>query len=206
MKKERHIYLLRHGEIARPNKKMLIGQHDLPLTSKGIVQMERAAHFLAAQQPIDTRIGKLITSPQARCTEGGRIIGAQLGITPEICNDFREIDLGHWDGLTKEEIERKFPGGWQARGEDLARYRPAGGESFADLAQRVIPAFTRLTENLQRDIAIIAHAGVNRVILAFLLQMPLENIFTLTQSYGCINILQQKEEKRSLALCNFLPG
>ncbi len=124
MEKERNIYLLRHGEIKRPNKKMLIGQYDLPLTIKGIVQMERAAHFLAAQRPIDTRIGtrigKLITSPQTRCTEGGKIIGAQLGITPEICNDFREINLGCWDGLTKEKIERKFPGGWQARGEDLA--------------------------------------------------------------------------------------
>ncbi len=201
MQQNRQIYLLRHGEISRPLRETLIGQQERPLTTEGIRQMERAARFLATQK----EIGQLTTSPLSRCIEGGRIIGQQLKLAPSICHAFAEINLGDWDGLTRKDIDKEFPGSWQERGANPAVYRPPGGESFNDLHQRVIPAFTHITDNLKKDIVIIAHAGVNRVILASVLQIPLKNIFTIKQQYGCINILQSMNGKMTVDQLNFLP-
>ncbi len=202
MQQNRRIYLLRHGEISRPLRETLIGQQDLPLTVKGIQQMERAARFLAAQKEID----QLTTSPLLRCIEGGRITGQHLRLPPGICHAFAEIDLGDWDGLTRKDIDKRFPGSWQERGANPAAYRPPPrGESFNDLHRRVIPAFTHITDNLKKDIVIIAHAGVNRVILASVLQIPLKNIFTIEQRYGCINILQSTNGKTTVEQLNVLP-
>ncbi len=201
MRQNRQIYLLRHGEINRPHQGTLIGQQEHSLTTEGIQQMERAARFLGAQQ----EIGRLTTSPLSRCVESGRIIGQHLKIVPELCNAFTEINLGDWDGLTRKDIDKKFPGSWQQRGANLAFYRPPRGENFNDLRQRVIPAFTHITDNLKKDVAIIAHAGVNRVILAAILQIPLTDIFTIKQQYGCINILKSTNGQTAVDRLNLLP-
>jgi probable phosphoglycerate mutase len=72
----------------------------------------------------------------------------------------------------------------------MAGYRPPGGESFADLSDRVLPAFERVVRESEGDLLIVGHAGVNRVILSRLLGMPLAHLFRLGQGYGCLNILE----------------
>ena len=88
------------------------------------------------------------------------------------------------------EVRRLFPQEYDRRGADLAGYRPAGGESFADLSARVLPAFEEVVQQSGENLLIVGHAGVNRVILCHLLGMPLANLFRLEQEYGCLNILE----------------
>jgi probable phosphoglycerate mutase len=93
------------------------------------------------------------------------------------------------------------------RGENLESYRPPGGESFSDLASRVVPVFGSIVKNAEGgNLLIVAHAGVNRVILCHGLGMPLANLFRICQDYGCMNILELSGGSLRLKAMNILPG
>ncbi|MBM3301402.1 MAG: histidine phosphatase family protein, partial [Deltaproteobacteria bacterium] len=117
----------------------------------------------------------------------------------------REINLGQWDGLTAEEVRAGFPGEWEKRGQDIATYRPLRGESFADLAGRVIPAFEQISGQSENRIAVVGHAGVNRVILCHVLGMPIEYVFRLRQDYGALNIIEGSVGSLQVGLMNLKP-
>jgi probable phosphoglycerate mutase len=134
--------------------------------------------------------------------ESAGIIGAALGVVPETVPDLREIDLGAWEGLTVDEVRERFPGRYEARGRNLAGFRPPGGESFADVQRRAWPAFEAATAEMDEPLAIVAHGGVNRVLLCRILGMPLENLFRLEQHYACINILHAGRDEFRVAVMN----
>ena len=90
----------------------------------------------------------------------------------------------------------------EARGEDLANFRPQNGESFNDLSNRVWPAFSHLDVIGEKRIAVIAHSGVNRVIICKLLRIPLSNLFRFEQSYGFCNVIVYKKTGFQLRALN----
>ncbi len=191
------IYLIRHGEITQSSPRRFVGQTDLPLTERGRAQIAGVAEHLAGRG-----VGRLLCSPLSRCVESAGIIGAALGIVPETVPDLREIDLGAWEGLTVDEVRERFPGRYEARGRNLAGFRPPGGESFADVQRRAWPAFEAVTAEMDEPLAIVAHGGVNRVLLCRILGMPLENLFRLEQHYACINILHAGSDEFRVAVMN----
>lgn len=56
----------------------------------------------------------------------------------------REIDLGAWEGMSREQIERRSPGAWAERGRYFAGFLPEGGESFQDVLDRALPVFQKM--------------------------------------------------------------
>lgn len=193
------IYLVRHGEIGFGGKRSLVGQIDLPLSEKG-----RQQAGLLKQALMPPAFERIYCSDLGRSLETARIIAYPEEESIQIVPELREINLGAWDGKEVEEIKRQFPAEWKKREQDLVRYRPPGGESFADLADRVQPVFEGIVARGKGRVLIVGHAGVNRVILAQLLGMPLENLFRLQQDYGsCTLLTHAYGEWRLLALNTF---
>ncbi len=195
------IYLIRHGEIPQSAPRRFIGQRDLPLTDKGKEQIARLAPFLLARS-----VGRVVCSPLARCVDSARIICLRLECQPEIQPALKEIGLGGWEGLRVSDVRARYPGSYEARGRDIAGFRPPGGESFSDLQERVWPAFTTLANETEMATAIVAHAGVNRVILCRLLGIPLTNLLHLEQDYGCVNVIETDKGTFRVRRLNCLTG
>lgn len=191
------VYLVRHGEITQTAPRRFVGQTDLPLTDHGREQMAAVGRFLAGRG-----VARLLCSPLARCVESAGIVGAALGLVPETMPDLREISLGAWEGLTVDEVRERFPGRYEARGRNLAGFRPPGGESFADVQRRAWPVFELATAEADEPLAIVAHGGVNRVLLCRILGMPLENLFRLEQHYACVNVLHAGDDGFRVAAMN----
>ncbi|MDK9706213.1 MAG: histidine phosphatase family protein [Desulforhopalus sp.] len=191
------IYLIRHGEITQERPRRFVGQKDLPLTEQGLEQASSLADFLAAQA-----IDRVACSPLSRCRETARIIGQRLGVVPQIFPDLREIALGAWEGLSVAEVKVRFPGCYEARGTNLAGFRPMGGESFVDLHRRVWPVFESIALGGEERMAIIAHAGVNRVILCRILRIAFKNLLGLDQDYGCLNTIHHDGKGYSVTAVN----
>ena len=183
------LYLIRHGEITRAEPRRFVGQQDLPLTQGGLEQACCLGDFLA-----DKAVGKVVCSPLSRCLVTARIICERLDCIPQVSPDLREIALGAWEGLSVAEVKERFPGCYEARGMNLAGFRPMGGESFVDLHQRVWPAFESIAHGGEERVAIIAHAGVNRVILCRILGIAFGNLLQLEQDYGCVNTICHDEK------------
>lgn len=191
------VYLIRHGEITQSAPRRFVGRTDLPLTDAGCEQMVGVGRFLTCRG-----VARLLCSPLARCVESACIVGQALGLVPETMPDLREIGLGAWEGLTVDEVRERFPGRYEARGRNLAGFRPPGGESFADVQRRAWPVFELATADADEPLAIVAHGGVNRVLLCRILGMPLENLFRLDQHYACINILHAGEGEFRVTVMN----
>ena len=173
------VYLIRHGRVDQGDRPIMLGQTDLALSDQGRDQIAALAAGLAGAD-----IKAIYASPLLRCRQSAEILAQAWGLTVRIEPDWREIDLGDWDGLPHELIRERFPDEYAARGRDLADYRPPGGESFRDLADRVTAAFARLTKNLTGSIALVGHAGVQRVLLCHILGLPLQNQFRLVMEPG----------------------
>jgi probable phosphoglycerate mutase len=181
----RRIYLLRHGHVDTGGQRRYIGRTDLPLSPRGQAQARRLARDLAA-----SGASRIHASDLCRAMETAQIIAAGLGLEVVTEPALREIDLGNWEGRPMAAVRREDPDGYHRRGLDFAGFRPPGGESFDDLARRVVPVFENIAAAGQGDAIIVAHAGVNRVIIADLLGMPRANVLRLGQDYGAMNVIE----------------
>jgi molybdenum cofactor cytidylyltransferase len=184
----RRIYLVRHGAVKASGKdKRYLGHLDIPLSAHGCYQAEALRERLR-QVPL----AAIFCSDLERTTKTAAIIAAPHGLTPKARREFREIALGSWEGLTFDEVRQRFPQEYEARGRDFTRFRPPGGESFLDLAHRVLPAFYEAVGCCDGDLLVVGHAGVNRILLSLALGRTLAAPFEISQDYGCLNLLSYR--------------
>ena len=195
------VFLIRHGEIVgNSSEHRYLGQLDPPLSESGREQMQR----LASHPWLDS-LSQVLTSPLQRCRQSAAIlVWERSACGVEIVPELAEIALGGWEGLSIAEVRRRFPGEYEARGQDLAGYRPAGGESFADLLARAWPVLLRASGE-KGDVAVISHAGVNRVLLSTILGMPLAHLFRLGQDYGTISVIDGEGDRLRVLALNVPP-
>jgi alpha-ribazole phosphatase/probable phosphoglycerate mutase len=114
-----------------------------------------------------------------------------------------ELDIKPWEGLNAYEIEERFPGAFEAWTKNAADYKISGGESVRELSERVVPALREIIAAKQgKNIALVAHGAVNRVIIADAMKLDLNNIYSIEQDYGCINIIDYFSEHNVIKLLN----
>ncbi|WHH58655.1 histidine phosphatase family protein [Petroclostridium sp. X23] len=181
---DKTIYLIRHGEIDYGTEKRYIGTTDLPLSTGGIKQIGRLKEYFGG-----IRLEKAYISPLKRCVQTSDIILEDRNIERIPVNGLREISMGDWENFPLEYIRNRFSEQYERRGENIDVFVPPGGESFEHLQKRVMPAFENIIKSTTESALVVAHAGVNRVILSKLLGYPLKEILKIGQPYGCINQL-----------------
>lgn len=191
------IYLLRHGALAGDSRDRFIGQTDLPLSAAGLRQAEAMAESLRQKG-----VSALHCSDLTRSRQTAGIIAATVGVQPVAHPELREVSLGDWEGLLRREVAERWADEFAARGRDMDTYRPPGGESFADCLARTWPVWKGITQTDAAAIVVVAHAGVNRLLLCRLLGMPVQNMFRIGQDYGCTNIIELDRRTIRVRLVN----
>jgi broad specificity phosphatase PhoE len=150
------LLLVRHGESTWNAQSRWQGQADPPLSPLGERQAEEAGDQLA----MIASITGVWTSDLVRARQTADIIASRLGV--DIVRDeprLRERDVGAWSGLTREEIEERWPGYLAARrappdfeGDDALLTRARAGLSAAVDGSR------------SGDVLVVTHGGVVRTI------------------------------------------
>lgn len=196
---QRLIYLLRHGEVDTSSPRRFLGRTDLSLNDNGV----RQARALAGQlQTIP--FAAVVASPLQRAVHTAALVSGRPAAAVRTIDALAEIDLGLWEGCTVAEVRQSFPGAYERRGLDLEHVRPEGGESFGDLANRVCPALFGLIRQTAGPLLVVAHAGVNRVLLCRLLCRPVQQVLDLPQDYGAVNILRTGPQGVEVAAVNLI--
>jgi len=184
--RSRLIYLLRHGEVVRAERRRFIGHLDVPLSPGGEAQCAAQARRLAG-----LRIDALYSSDLERARRSGEIIGAPHGLTPTAVPALREMAMGRWEGLTADEIREREPDAfrdWMGR---IGDFPFPEGESVPDLLARAGPAFDRIVAGTPAGVvAIVAHGGTNRALLCRALGLPLGRLLAFGQDYGALSVLE----------------
>ena len=99
------LYLARHGESDWNAANRFQGHSDRPLTELG----RRQAEALAGKLESHAALTAIYSSPLARAYETASIVGARLGLQPTPVDDLREVDVGGWSGLSRSEVEARYP-------------------------------------------------------------------------------------------------
>jgi alpha-ribazole phosphatase len=105
----------------------------------------------------------------------------------------REMAMGRWEGLTFREIREREPETLDRWLANLTTHPFPDGESLDALRERVMPVVQAiLARHAGRRIAVVAHGGTNRVILAEALGLPLGHLLRLAQDYACWSLIEYR--------------
>jgi alpha-ribazole phosphatase len=174
-------WLIRHGEPEEHAWGKCYGSLDVGLSAAGREQMAQVASYLRGEP-----IAAIYTSPRTRARESADALSRPV----EVIDDLREIDFGDFEGLTYDEIAAQHPQLYAEWMQTPTQIRFPNGESFPDMRLRVLNAFDRIRRKHENQtVAIVSHGGVNRILLAWALEMPDHCLFRLAQDYAAINLL-----------------
>lgn len=180
---KRTVYLVRHGlPDFRGGGSMCLGLTDVPLCEEGRRQARRAGAYL---QKLNKK-PHVFSSPLSRSVETAGLLG--FG-EPELLEGMRELGAGEWDGLYFYEIKLRYAELYARRASDPT-LQPPGAEPLAGGQARALAGLAAALTGCDGDLVIVAHAGVNRLLLSALLGKPLAAWMEIPQPYGCINILR----------------
>ena len=188
--KRRRLILVRHGETQRHEERVFMGQYDVPLDAEGKEQCTIVGLEL---QHFDIDTDKIYTSDLMRAVESSEIIAGFLPSRPEVVAlpELREMSLGSWDGKFIREIRETYPEEYAARGENLLTYKiDDEAENFVQLQERVMKKVNEIIRSAEGDVLIVAHSGVNRVIMCSLMEKELKDIFRIEFGRGTYQIME----------------
>ncbi|HRN87421.1 histidine phosphatase family protein [Hyphomicrobium sp.] len=163
------IYFIRHGETDWNRDRRYQGQRDIPLNETGRTQAQRNGRALRAFLPAIGR-ARFIASPLQRTRETMEIIRSELDLPADdyqTDSDLVELSYGQWEGTLQDDLAAHDPEGLVARQADPFRWRPEGGESYADLFARV----ERWARTVTEDVVVVSHGGVSRCLRGHLLAL-----------------------------------
>lgn len=164
------IIFIRHGETDWNASLRYQGHMNIPLNERGRSQAAAAGTRLAQYKAT-----ALYTSDLARAAETAGIIGEQLGLAPQTMPELREIHVGQWEGLTPEELYRRFPEHMREYERDPARTVRLGGESYLQLQERALVALNKIQAAHKPNDVILAvsHGGTIRALLCHVIGLDL---------------------------------
>ncbi len=240
------LVLLRHGESEWIRENRFQGQSETPLSEAGRRQAALAGGRLArphASPALPVPAGRpleIVHSPLARTTETARAVadaiareaaaagdpaGGAVPLRPE--PGILEIGQGEWEGVTHDEISRRWPdvlAGWRRK--PWETWAP-GGESPAQVRERVRPALASLLERLGRDFPrgsvdrpqvggykgvdpqagqpwsiLVGHDGVFKVAMLTLFDLPLTHFWMFTMGLTGITVVELRGGRPVLRAAN----
>ncbi len=154
------IVLVRHGETDWNRDNRFQGRADPPLNDTGREQARVLAGALS-----DESFAAAYTSPLRRAAETAATLADALGVDALPDGSLMEVDVGSWSGLTRAEVEARFPEGY-------ARWLEYGhgwddGETYDELGVRVVSGLVDIAAQHRDEVVLaVTHGGPIRSALA----------------------------------------
>jgi len=170
------IYVTRHGETDYNVQKRYAGSTDIPLNDNGIYQARELANKLAS-----TEFDIIITSPLLRAKQTAEIIHNSNGVPMIVIHEFAEINMGIYEGLTRDEARTQYPDIWARLGSRPSDDAPTGGETHRQFDARVANGIAKLKVNHSENrVFLVCHAFVARVINKQIKGLSFEDMHAFT--------------------------
>jgi broad specificity phosphatase PhoE len=154
------VLLIRHGETEWNHIGRWQGFEQIPLNEVGLSQAKALAEHLRQRS-----ISAIYSSDLLRALQTANPLCEALGLTPVAHADWREQNLGIFQGLTRDEIEAKYPAELASMRADMTYVVPKG-ESRADMQRRAHRAWEAVVANGNGpEVTVVSHGGTIKVLL-----------------------------------------
>jgi broad specificity phosphatase PhoE len=188
------LLLVRHGATQLTAEDRFSGATDVFLSDEGRAQAQRLAARLS-----DDAIAAAYCSPLERTRETARILSAPHHLDVIVRDGLREISHGHWEGLTRADVEAAFGGEYARWEEDPYTFAPDGGESGLDVMARALPVIRRIVEaHAGQTVLVVSHKATIRLIISSLLGFDARGYRDrLDQAPACLNVIDFRDPVRA---------
>ena len=171
------VYFIRHCNSLTNCKKILAGWLDTDISETGEKQLE----FLAERFK-NIKLDKVYASPLKRAHKTGLAVNKYPAAPFELCDDFKEIYIGEFEGKSVDEMSDEQYKYWTG---DISKFRTKEGENPQDALERFKRGFFKaVEENEGKTIAIAAHGAVLRMFTCYMKGFELNKY---NDVYGMIN-------------------
>jgi probable phosphoglycerate mutase len=188
------LYLVRHGSTQLTAEGRFSGNEGADLSEEGRWQAAQLGERLRNEA-----LTSAYSSPLARSAETAAIITAACGLT-HLCRDgLREISHGHWEGLTRREVEARFGDEYASWEADPFTFAPEGAESGLTVLARALPVIREIvTAHAGERVLVVSHKATIRLLLSSLLGIDARGYRDrLDQAPACLNVLDFKDPARA---------
>ena len=188
------LYLARHGATQLTAEGRFSGSVGVDLSEEGRWQAAQLGDRLRGEG-----ITAAYTSPLSRAADTAAIICEACQLKAVARDGLREISHGHWEGLTRSEVELRFGSEYAAWEEDPFTFAPEDGESGVAVLARALPAIRQIvTEHAGDRVLVVSHKATIRLLLSSLLGFDARGYRDrLDQAPACLNVLDFKDPVRA---------
>lgn len=188
------LYLVRHGATNLTAEDRFSGSEGADLSEEGRWQARQLGIRLRHE-----RLTAAYCSPMSRSAETAQLVCEPSGLTPIERDGLREISHGHWEGLTRREVETLYGDEYAAWEEDPFTFAPEGGESGVVVLARALPAIREIvTTHAGERVLVVSHKATIRLLLSSLLGIDARGYRDrLDQAPACLNVLDFRDPVRA---------
>ena len=188
------VFFVRHGATTATEEGRFSGSSGADLSEQGRWQAARLGERLAQQQ-----LMAVYSSPYARALDTAQIVASHCRLEVRPRDGLREIGHGHWEGRTREEVERDFADEYAAWEADPFTFAPSGGESGVVVLARALPVIREIvTAHPGGQVLVVSHKATLRLVLSSLLGFDARGYRDrLDQSPACLNVVDFKDPVRA---------
>jgi probable phosphoglycerate mutase len=177
--------VIRHGETEWNVAARIQGQGDSRLTAEGVAQAEALAQRLAAE-----KFERIVSSDLGRAHETAKRIAAMSAHPIALDPRFRERHFGAGEGMTYDEVDRRYPGAFSRVRETDPDFRIPGGESRREFHERVVSGMESLArEHAGETVVLVTHGGVLATLYRHIHDIPLDRAHAIPITNASYNAL-----------------
>ena len=188
------IFFIRHGATLLSAEDRFAGSVDVHLSEEGIAQATALGERLATE-----KLDAVFASPLSRTVRTAELVACHHKL-PIVTDDrLREISHGHWEQMTRAEVETRYAAEYKEWEQDPFTFAPSAGESGVSVMARALPAIHEIIiKHPNQNVAVISHKATIRLILCSVLGIDARGYRDrLDQSPACLNIVDFKDPVRA---------
>jgi alpha-ribazole phosphatase/probable phosphoglycerate mutase len=156
-----NLLMVRHGEIPSNVNKVYAGKSPERLTEKGVYQAKDVTEKLKG-----FKVHALYSSPIQRARQTAEIIGEKIGEDVLVNEEFREMELGPWEGLSEKDVARMYPEEWRIWQNRPAELKLPERETLGELLKRALTGVRNIFRDItDYNVVIVTHVAIIRVLL-----------------------------------------
>jgi broad specificity phosphatase PhoE len=186
------IYLVRHGLTQANKENRFAGRTYEQLHPEGVEQIRQVGIRLQ-----DKNIGGIFCGPLPRTLQSAEILQGILHVPLTTVEKFNEINIPHWDGLTKDEIRQQYGKEYPTWQAEPRTFKLPGCETIKQVQKRAVSAIESLVAaHPGGNLLLVSHLIVLRCLVLYYRDMDIRDFRSVKVGNGDIFCLAQAADGR----------
>jgi phosphoserine phosphatase len=190
------VVVVRPGSTSFDEQERMKGCLDIPLSAAGLEQVRRVASEIA-----HLPIAAVYCGPCESAQATAKVIAESTRCRWKVCDCFRNLDHGLWQGKCIEEIKRQQPRLYKQVQDNPRTFNPPGGETLGEAELRVAKQLLKLRKkHANETIAVVIPEPLATLVASKLKSIDFDDLWSSECDTGSWEIISDEPLEKALAM------